>query len=130
MQFNLNQIVVRPVIASEEPRYRDLMQQHHYLGDLAKIGHTLWYVAVVEQEWAALLSFSASALKCAARDRWIGWDYRLQYRRLKLIANNSRFAAQRSTTTSTSRTSVRSFSLSARWSTKGVALAPSRLLWV
>jgi hypothetical protein len=29
----------------EEPRYRELMQQHHYLGDLPKIGHTLWYVA-------------------------------------------------------------------------------------
>ncbi|RUT67688.1 DUF4338 domain-containing protein, partial [Flavobacterium cupreum] len=35
--------------------------------------------------------FSASALKCAARDTWIGWDYRHQYGRLKLIANNSRF---------------------------------------
>jgi len=61
------------------------------LGDLAKIGHTLWYVATYEQEWVALLSFSASALKCAARDRWIGWDFRHQYGRLKLIANNSRF---------------------------------------
>ena len=39
----------------------------------------------------ALLSFSASALKCAARDRWIGWDLRHQYDRLKLIVNNSRF---------------------------------------
>ena len=67
------------------------MAQHHYLGDLAKIGHTLWYVATYEQEWVALLSFSASALKCAARDKWIGWDFRRQYGRLKLIANNSRF---------------------------------------
>ena len=25
------------------------------------------------------------------RDRWIGWDLRAQYDRLKLIANNSRF---------------------------------------
>ncbi len=25
------------------------------------------------------------------RDRWIGWDFRHQYDRLKLIANNSRF---------------------------------------
>ena len=67
------------------------MRQHHYLGALPKIGETLWYVAVCRHEWVALLSFSASALKCEARDRWIGWDFRLQYGRLKLIVNNSRF---------------------------------------
>ncbi|WP_227487894.1 transposase family protein [Acidithiobacillus sp. HP-11] len=30
-------------------------------------------------------------LKCGVRDRWIGWDFRSQYGRLNLIANNSRF---------------------------------------
>ena len=39
----------------------------------------------------ALRSFSASALKCAVRDRWIGWNFRQRYSRLKLIVNNSRF---------------------------------------
>ncbi len=91
MQVNLHTLRVRPVIKSEEARYRDLMRQHHYLGDLPKIGHSLWYVATHGEEWAALLSFSASAWKCGARDRWIGWDFRHQYDRLSLIANNSRF---------------------------------------
>ena len=91
MEMDLKRVCVRPVRSGEEFRYRELMQAHHYLGDLAKIGHTLWYVATHEQEWVALLTFSASSLKCAARDRWIGWDYRHQYGRLKLIANNSRF---------------------------------------
>jgi len=85
------EIVVRPVRSCEEQRYRNLMQQHHYLGFFPKIGETLWYVAALLDEWVALLSFSASALKCAARDRWIGWDFRYQYGRLKLIVNNSRF---------------------------------------
>jgi hypothetical protein len=67
------------------------MQAHHYLGSLPKIGHTLWYVARVKEQWLALLSFSAPALKCAARDQWIGWSYRHQYDRLNLVANNSRF---------------------------------------
>jgi len=67
------------------------MQSHHYLGALPKIGNTLWYVATREDKWLALLSFSAAALKCGARDRWIGWDFRHQYDRLNLIANNSRF---------------------------------------
>jgi hypothetical protein len=30
-------------------------------------------------------------LKCSVRDHWIGWDFRLQYGRLKLVVNNSRF---------------------------------------
>ncbi len=91
MQVNLHTLRVRPVIKSEEARYRELMKQHHYLGDLPKIGHSLWYVATHGEEWAALLSFSASAWKCGARDRWVGWDFRHQYDRLNLIANNSRF---------------------------------------
>ncbi len=67
------------------------MQAHHYLGALAKIGETLWYVATYLGEWVALLSFSSAALKCAARDRWIGWNFRHQYSRLNLLTNNSRF---------------------------------------
>ena len=84
------EVTVRPIQASEEARYQELMQSHHYLGALPKIGNTLWYVATWEGEWLALLSFSAAALKCGVRDRWIGWDYRHQYDRLNLIANNSR----------------------------------------
>jgi len=89
--LDLREIVVRPVRACEEPRYQELLRQHHYLGALPKIGETLWYVASWGEAWVALISFSASALKCAARDHWIGWNFRQRYRRLKLVANNSRF---------------------------------------
>jgi len=89
------EVLVRPVRSCEQPLYRNLMQRHHYLGFLPKIGETLWYVAAWRDEWIALLSFSASALKCTARDRWIGWDFRYQYGRLKLIVNNSRFVIMR-----------------------------------
>ncbi len=89
--MNLREIVVRTVHPSEEKRFQELMQTHHYLGSLPKISETLWYVALWGNQWVALLSFSASALKCAARDRWIGWNLRHQYDRLKLIVNNSRF---------------------------------------
>jgi hypothetical protein len=67
------------------------MQAHHYLGALPKIGNTVWYVGTWRGQWLALLSFSAAALKCSARDAWIGWDFRCQFDRLHLIANNSRF---------------------------------------
>jgi hypothetical protein len=58
---------------------------------LPKIGQTPWYAVTWEDQWLALLSFSAAALKCRARDHWIGWDFRHQYDRLNLITNNSRF---------------------------------------
>jgi hypothetical protein len=87
----LSELRVRPVERGEEKRYREEMARHHYLGDLAKIGETIWYIATWRDEWVAQLSMSAAALKCGARDRWICWDFRTQYDRLKLIANNSRF---------------------------------------
>ncbi len=89
--LNLREILVRPVRSSEEHRYQELMQEHHYLGSLPKISETLWYIALWGNQWLALISFSAAALKCTARDRWIGWTFRHQYDRLKLIVNNSRF---------------------------------------
>jgi hypothetical protein len=87
----LKEIQVRLVDPEEEARYQQSMQAHHYLGALRKIGETLWYVATWREEWVALLSFSAAALKIAARDQWIGWSYRQQYARLRLVANNTRF---------------------------------------
>lgn len=87
----LSEVLVEPIGRSAEQRYQQLMQEHHYLGLLPKISETLWYVACWRDQWVALASFSAAAWKCAARDRWIGWDLRHQYDRLKLLANNSRF---------------------------------------
>ena len=89
--MRLDQVTVRPVYKIEEPKFQKLMDQHHYLGFLRKIGNTIWYVAINDGQWVALVSFSAAALKCTARDCWIGWNYRYQFDRLNLIANNSRF---------------------------------------
>ncbi len=103
--MNLREVILQSVATDEEAQFQALMAAHHYLGALPKIGHTLWYVATWAGQWLALLSFSAAAWKCAARDAWIGWDFRHQYDRLHLIANNSRFL--RSCPTSITRTSPR-----------------------
>jgi hypothetical protein len=55
--LNLREIVLQPVAAHEEGRFQALMETHHYLGALAKIAHTLRYVATWNGEWLALLSF-------------------------------------------------------------------------
>jgi hypothetical protein len=56
----VREVLVRPVEPSEEGRYKALMEEHHYLGFLPKIGETLWYLASWHEEWVALLSFSAA----------------------------------------------------------------------
>lgn len=65
----LSEVQVRPVERSEEERYQEQMARHHYLGALAKIGETVWYVATWREQWVAQLSISAAALKCGVRDR-------------------------------------------------------------
>jgi hypothetical protein len=85
------ELQIRPADRGEEERYQAEMARHHYLGALKKIGETIWYVATWDEQWVAQLSLSAAALKCSVRDRWIGWDFRIQYDRLNWIANNSRF---------------------------------------
>jgi hypothetical protein len=87
----MSRVIVRPVIKEEEVKYKELMEQHHYLGFIPKIGETMWYLASIDGEWVSLLAFSASALKSKARNEWIGWSYRYHFDRLKLIVNNSRF---------------------------------------
>ncbi len=87
----LTELIVRPVVKSEEGEYKRLMQKHHYLGFVPKIGETAWYIAEYRGKWVSLINFSVSALKCANRDQWIGWDHRRQYGRLKLVVNNNRF---------------------------------------
>jgi Druantia protein DruA/DDE_Tnp_1-associated/Transposase DDE domain len=84
-------LAVRLVQREERARWRALMRQHHYLGLEQIIGESLWYLASVGSEWVALLGWGSAALKCGVRDRWIGWERALQWRRLHLIANNVRF---------------------------------------
>lgn len=89
--MQLQDITIRSVHPSDELFFKQLMTKHHYLGALPKISNTIWYVATHQNVWQALMIFSAAALKCGARDQWIGWDFRHQYDRLNLLANNSRF---------------------------------------
>jgi hypothetical protein len=62
----VKEIEVRLAEPSEDPRIQALLQEHHYLRSLRKIGETLQYVATCGEKWVALLIFSAAALKIAA----------------------------------------------------------------
>lgn len=67
------------------------MREHHYLGLRAIVGEAMRYVALLDGRWAALVGWGACAFKNRHRDEWIGWDPEIQWRRLKFLANNTRF---------------------------------------
>jgi hypothetical protein len=90
-EFELSRVRVRLICAGERVEWDTLMRAHHYLGLTAMVGRSLRYVAEVDGRWLALLGWASPALKCASRDAWIGWSPTLQWQRLALIANNSRF---------------------------------------
>lgn len=90
-QVNLKQVVVRLAQPHERERWDALMDQHHYLGFKQFAGRGLRYVAEHDGEWLALLGWQTGVFQCRPRDRWIGWHKAVQFRRLHLIANNTRF---------------------------------------
>ena len=90
-KVDLSRVQVRLIRAEERAHWDELMRAHHSLGLVALVGRSLRYVAELDGRWLALLGWAGAALKCASRDTWIGWSPTLQWQRLGLIANNSRF---------------------------------------
>jgi len=87
----LDRVRVRLVTENEIGQFNYYLEQKHYLESSRLAGQWLRYVAEIQGEWVALLSFSAPALHLKGRERWIGWSPRQRARRLGLVVNNSRF---------------------------------------
>lgn len=90
-QVVVREVEVRPVRSDERRRWDALMAEHHYLGFRQFAGRGLRHVAVWRGHWLALVGWQSGAFKCAPRDRWLGWHRSVQFRRLHLIGNNTRF---------------------------------------
>jgi hypothetical protein len=92
-QEALDHLEVRLLGTSETDaaRFEQLMVSHHYLKSDRLVGEQLRYVAQVNGQWVALLSWSAAAYHLKHRERWIGWEESQRRRRLALVANNARF---------------------------------------
>ena len=87
----VGEVEVRPARPDERRRWDALMDRHHYLGFRQFAGRGLRHVALWCGWWLALLGWQSGAFKCAPRDRWLGWHRSVQFRRLHLIGNNTRF---------------------------------------
>ena len=91
--LELRDVAVRPVRdAAERRRWDALISQFHYLPYNGLFGQSLRHVAECGGHWVALVGWTAGAFKVGVRDAWIGWPAERQFRRLRLVANNSRFA--------------------------------------
>lgn len=88
---DLRRVAVRPIRADEREAFDRLLVEEHYLNSAVLVGEALRYVATAGDRWLALVGWSTAAFKCGPRDAWIDWPERLQWRRLRLIANNARF---------------------------------------
>ena len=56
--MDLTNLIVTPVARDDEPRFRALMDEHHYLGAPPKIGQSVWHAADGGSgEWPALAAF-------------------------------------------------------------------------
>jgi len=87
----LQRVTVRLVRDEERETFDRLLEDRHYLASARLAGQTLRYVAELDGQWVALLTFSAAALHLKAREHWLGWTPRQRARRLGFVVNNSRF---------------------------------------
>jgi len=87
----LGKVTVRLLADNEVGQFNYYLEREHYLESSRFAGQALRYVAEVDGQWVALLTFSAPALHLKARELWIGWSVRQRARRLGLVVNNSRF---------------------------------------
>ena len=90
-QVVVREVEVRLVRGEERRRWDELMERHHYLGFRQFAGRGLRQVAEWRGQWLALVGWQSGAFKCGVRDRWLGWHRSVQFRRLHLIGNNTRF---------------------------------------
>lgn len=87
----LRRVIVRLIRDDEKAPFDRLLEERHYLHSAVLAGQNLRYVAELDGQWLALLTFSAAALHLKGRERWIGWTPRQRSRRLLFVVNNSRY---------------------------------------
>jgi len=87
----LNGVKVRLITKNERIRHDKLLDEQHYLKSGQLVGEQLRYVCEYNDQWLALMSWSAGSYHLADRDKWIGWNTDQRCRRLPFVVNNSRF---------------------------------------
>jgi hypothetical protein len=72
--------------------FASLLHHQHYLGYTSAVGMNLKYLVRDRQgRPIACALFGSAAWRCAARDRWLGWEAATRARALQRVTNNTRF---------------------------------------
>jgi hypothetical protein len=87
----LKRVIVRLLREEERALFDRTLEAQPYLASARLAGQTLRYVAELDGQWVALLTFSAAAFHLKGREHWIRWTPRQRARRLPFVVNNSRF---------------------------------------
>jgi hypothetical protein len=80
---------------ADEPLFKSLMEQHHYLGYEQPVGEHLKYLVWAHCEGKrrpiACMAWSSAPRHLGSRDRYIGWSAEARRRNIRFIAYNTRF---------------------------------------
>src|SRR5450432_3742972 len=76
---------------SQEPLFKSLIEEHHYLGYEQPVGEHLKYVVWAQDRPIACLAWSSAPRHLGSRDRYIGWSAEARRRNIRYIAYNTRF---------------------------------------
>ena len=87
----LRRVTVRLLRDDERDAFDQTLENQRYLASARIAGQTLRYVAELDDQWVALLTFSAASLHLKGREQWLRWTPRQRARRLPFVVNNSRF---------------------------------------
>jgi hypothetical protein len=87
----LRVVLVDPADDAAMRTWNELMLREHPWGTRRLVGCQLRYLVGSEHGWLGALGFSASALKLAAREAWIGWDAAQRQAHCDRVLNLSRF---------------------------------------
>ena len=87
----LRRITVRLIEPEEKERWDKLIEKGHYLKNAQLVGRQLRYVAELDGEWVALVGWNTAAYHLKGREEWIGWGVEQRKKRLKFVAQNSRY---------------------------------------
>ena len=87
----LSKVTVRLISPEEKDHWDQLIIDRHYLENADLVGRQLRYVAELDGEWVALLGWNTACYHLRDRDEEVGWDVEQRLKRLKFIAQNSRY---------------------------------------
>jgi hypothetical protein len=76
---------------ADEPLFKALIQEYHYLGYTRPVGEHLKYLVYFGERPIACLAWSSAPRHLGPRDRYIGWSPEVRRRNLHFIAYNTRY---------------------------------------